>query len=128
MTSNALENSSIEGAASVTTLDAVAEKYSKLVEVRNGFIEDYNGAVRGGSSVWATPEPLEALVDPINDELYNLGWMMAETPAKTEEMVKRAEGGKPVPQVFIDDIHYGGCDDIHAMDAKGDLDKVLSAA
>ncbi|MEM7747741.1 MAG: hypothetical protein AAF346_05780 [Pseudomonadota bacterium] len=89
MTSNALENSSIEGAASVTTLDAVAEKYSKLVEVRNGFIEDYNGAVRGGSSVWATPEPLEALVDPINDELYNLGWMMAETPAKTEEMVRK---------------------------------------
>ncbi len=87
MTSNALENSSVEGTSGVVTLDAVAEKYSKLAEVRDGFIEDYNGAVRGGSSVWATPEPLEALVDPINDELYNLGWMMAETPAKTEEML-----------------------------------------
>ncbi|MEM6497395.1 MAG: hypothetical protein AAF709_11795 [Pseudomonadota bacterium] len=87
MTSNALENSSVEDTSGVVTLDAVSEKYAKLVEVRDRFIEDYNGAVQGGSNVWATPEPLEALVDPINDELYNLGWMMAETPAKTEEML-----------------------------------------
>ncbi len=43
------------------------------------------------------------------------------------KMVERTGGPKSVPQIFIDDKHYGGCDDIHALDAKGELDKVLNA-
>lgn len=43
------------------------------------------------------------------------------------KMVKRTGGPKSVPQIFIDDKHYGGCDDIHALDAKGDLDAILNA-
>ncbi len=42
-----------------------------------------------------------------------------------EKMVGRTGGPRTVPQIFVDDKHYGGCDDIHALDAKGKLDKIL---
>lgn len=44
---------------------------------------------------------------------------------KQAEMMNRAKGRRTVPQIFIDDIGYGGCDDIHALDATGKLDAIL---
>ena len=41
------------------------------------------------------------------------------------KMVERTGGPKSVPQIFIDDKHIGGCDDIHALDAKGELDALI---
>ena len=43
------------------------------------------------------------------------------------KMIERTGGPKTVPQIFIDDDHIGGCDDLHALDDKGELDKVLAA-
>ena len=40
-------------------------------------------------------------------------------------MVERAGGRSSVPQIFIDDRHIGGSDDLHALDAAGDLDPLL---
>ncbi len=42
-----------------------------------------------------------------------------------EKMAVRANGRKTVPQVFIDDKHVGGCDDTHALDSKGELNKLV---
>ena len=42
-----------------------------------------------------------------------------------EEMAARANGRSSVPQIFIDDRHIGGCDDIYALDSKGELDPLL---
>ncbi|MGF1604390.1 MAG: glutaredoxin 3 [Thermosynechococcaceae cyanobacterium] len=42
-------------------------------------------------------------------------------------MAERANGGRSVPQIFIDDQHVGGCDDIHALNAQGKLDPLLTA-
>jgi len=44
---------------------------------------------------------------------------------KRAEMVERAPGARTVPQVFIDDVAYGGSDDIHALDRAGKLDPLL---
>ena len=44
-----------------------------------------------------------------------------------DKMVERAHGGSTVPQIFIDDEHYGGCDDVHALDAAGKLDSIINA-
>ena len=41
-------------------------------------------------------------------------------------MSERADGRRTVPQIFIDGQHIGGCDDIHALDAQGNLDALLS--
>lgn len=36
-------------------------------------------------------------------------------------------GRTSVPQIFIDERHVGGCDDLHALDARGDLLPLLQA-
>ncbi len=41
------------------------------------------------------------------------------------KMAQRANGGRSLPQIFINDCHIGGCDDIHALDAQGKLDLLL---
>lgn len=48
-------------------------------------------------------------------------------PDKRAEMVQRASGRTSVPQIFIDGKHIGGCDDLHALEARGDLDRLLAA-
>lgn len=40
-------------------------------------------------------------------------------------MAKRANGRRSLPQIFIDDQHIGGCDDLHALDRQGGLDPLL---
>ena len=45
-----------------------------------------------------------------------------------EAMVARANGGRTVPQIFIDGKHVGGSDDLAALEAKGQLDALLGAA
>lgn len=42
------------------------------------------------------------------------------------DMVRRSHGRRTVPQIFIGDRHVGGCDDLHAADARGELDTWLS--
>jgi glutaredoxin 3 len=45
-------------------------------------------------------------------------------PARREEMMTRS-GRRTVPQIFIGEVHVGGCDDLHALDARGGLDPLL---
>jgi glutaredoxin 3 len=47
-------------------------------------------------------------------------------PGARDEMRARS-GRTSVPQVFIGDTHLGGFDDTHAMDRKGELDRLLAA-
>ena len=41
------------------------------------------------------------------------------------KMSDRANGRTSVPQIFINDQHIGGCDDIYALDRSGGLDPLL---
>lgn len=45
--------------------------------------------------------------------------------AKLQEMMTRANGKHSVPQIFIDNVHVGGCDELYALDADGELDSKL---
>jgi glutaredoxin 3 len=45
-------------------------------------------------------------------------------PGAREEMVSRS-GRRTVPQIFINQTHVGGCDDLLALDAAGGLDPLL---
>jgi glutaredoxin 3 len=47
-------------------------------------------------------------------------------PAEREELVEMAGGQTTVPQIFIDDKHIGGCDDLYALDGAGELDPLLA--
>lgn len=46
-------------------------------------------------------------------------------PARREEMMTRS-GRRTVPQIFIGEVHVGGCDDMYALDARGGLDPLLA--
>ena len=46
---------------------------------------------------------------------------------KRDEMLARAPGSYTVPQIFIDDRHIGGSDDLAALDRAGGLDPLLNA-
>jgi glutaredoxin 3 len=41
-------------------------------------------------------------------------------------MAAKAGGRWTVPQIFIGDAHVGGCDDLHALEAAGELDALLA--
>jgi glutaredoxin 3 len=41
-------------------------------------------------------------------------------------MTARAGGRTTVPQIFVGATHVGGCDDLHALDAQGKLDPLLT--
>lgn len=43
-----------------------------------------------------------------------------------DEMLARSNGQETVPQIFIDDFHVGGFDDLQAMDEAGELDPMLA--
>mgnify|MGYP002278717555 CR=1 FL=1 len=47
---------------------------------------------------------------------------------KREEMVQRANGSRTYPQIFIGDVHVGGCDDMMELERAGKLDALLQGA
>lgn len=47
-------------------------------------------------------------------------------PERKPEMVRRANGGRTVPQIFIGDTHVGGCDELYALERDGKLDLLLA--
>ena len=49
------------------------------------------------------------------------------SPELRQEMIARANGRSTFPQIFIGDVHVGGCDELHALDARGRLDTLLAA-
>lgn len=50
-----------------------------------------------------------------------------QNPDRKPEMIKRANGGRTVPQIFVGDIHVGGCDDLYELERAGKLDQLLAA-
>jgi glutaredoxin 3 len=42
------------------------------------------------------------------------------------KMMSRAGGRRSVPQIFVGQTHVGGCDDLHALEKAGGLDKLLA--
>ena len=49
-----------------------------------------------------------------------------EVPAERATMIQLS-GRRTVPQIFIGEKHIGGCDDLQALDRKGELTKLLAA-
>jgi glutaredoxin 3 len=54
-----------------------------------------------------------------------------EIPVKSADdqsaMAKKAGGKSTVPQIWVGERHVGGCDDLYALDDKGELDRLLAA-
>lgn len=47
-------------------------------------------------------------------------------PELRNVMIERSNGGYTVPQIFINDAHVGGCDQLMALEFDGKLDALLA--
>jgi len=47
-------------------------------------------------------------------------------PEKRPEMLERSNGRTSVPQIFINDVGIGGCDELHALHNSNELDSMLA--
>ena len=52
---------------------------------------------------------------------YNI----AKNATKRDEMFKKSNGAKTVPQIFVDDHHVGGNVELQALERKGELNSLL---
>jgi len=48
-----------------------------------------------------------------------------DKPELRAEMTQRSNGGRTVPQIFINNKIIGGCDDLFALEASNQLDPLL---
>ena len=46
-------------------------------------------------------------------------------PAKAKEMLQRTNGARTIPQIFFDDQHMGGYDDVRALEKENKLTDLL---
>jgi glutaredoxin 3 len=53
---------------------------------------------------------------------------LSTDPEKRPEMLKRSNGERKVPQIFIDGRHIGGCDELFELDFDEELDPMLGIA
>ncbi len=47
-------------------------------------------------------------------------------PSVRQQMYNRAGAGVTFPQIYIDGVHVGGCDELYALDREGKLDRMLA--
>jgi len=52
---------------------------------------------------------------------------VSRDPARRRWLATRT-GQRTVPQIFIDDLSIGGCDELHALDRDGRLDTMLRSS
>ena len=46
-------------------------------------------------------------------------------PLARADMVEKSGGRTSVPQIFVEDFHVGGSDDLYALEQEGRLDGIL---
>ena len=51
---------------------------------------------------------------------------IAKDPGFRQRMYDRAGAGSTFPQIFIGEMHVGGCDELYALDREGRLDALLN--
>ncbi|MEM9732131.1 MAG: glutaredoxin 3 [Pseudomonadota bacterium] len=48
-------------------------------------------------------------------------------PDLRQQMIQRTKGAATFPQIFIGEMHVGGCDDLMALERAGKLDALLNS-
>ena len=47
-------------------------------------------------------------------------------PDLRKQMIQKSGGASTFPQIFVGDVHVGGCDDLMALERAGKLDQLLA--
>jgi glutaredoxin 3 len=48
--------------------------------------------------------------------------------AARAEMQMKSGGRRTVPQIFVDEVYVGGCDELYALECEGGLDSLLNGS
>ena len=59
-----------------------------------------------------------------NNAIYN-EINIAMVDGAMDEMIKRANGKRTIPQIFFDDKHIGGYDEVRALEKENKLQELL---
>ena len=51
---------------------------------------------------------------------------LTQNPERGAEMLQKSGGQRTVPQIFINDRHIGGCDDLYELELDGELEPLLA--
>ena len=66
-------------------------------------------------------------IDLLNKKnIQFIEYNVAKDLSKREEMLKKANGARTVPQIFIGDQHIGGNAELQKLDREGKLDSLVS--
>jgi len=65
----------------------------------------------------------KALLDSKNIRYTEIA---VDTDYEQRSIMEQRSGQTSVPQIFIDEQHIGGCDDLHALEAADELDTRLA--
>ena len=61
-----------------------------------------------------------------NKEVEYIEYCIDGDDLAREAMSQRANGHRTMPQIFINNFHIGGCDDLHLQEEIGNLDELLN--
>jgi glutaredoxin 3 len=65
----------------------------------------------------------KALLDQLGAEVKEIN--IQHDPELRVKMTERANGLRTVPQIFINDTHIGGCDELYQLHQQGKLEALL---
>ena len=69
-------------------------------------------------------ELAKSLLDSLNYQYQEIN--IQEMPDKRDEMLRKSNGRRTVPQIFINDLHVGGCDELNKLHLKGKLTELIN--
>ena len=50
---------------------------------------------------------------------------VSNNPEQRQSLIKKSKGLKTVPQIFIDELHIGGYDDLKKLEIQGNLQRLI---
>ena len=69
-------------------------------------------------------ELAKSLLDSLNYQYQEIN--IQEMPDKRDEMLRKSNGRRTVPQIFINDLHVGGYDELNKLHLKGKLTELIN--
>ncbi|MEM7748768.1 MAG: hypothetical protein AAF346_10985, partial [Pseudomonadota bacterium] len=70
-------------------LRAISEKFQRLTQIKSSFSQEFSAEVIGLPGTKQSNELLETFIDPIDDELHELGWLASETASANKDHMRR---------------------------------------
>ena len=69
-------------------------------------------------------ELAKSLLESLNYQYQEIN--IQEIPDKRDEMLRKSNGRRTVPQIFISDVHVGGYDELNRLHLNGELTELIN--